>query len=183
MIYRAYLENISSEVKQSESCFWGEMLLAYGLFTEKGITYSEEPLKLNLWGKPGLKNHPEIQYNISHCRNFAVCIISDTCAVGIDVERVRPFSSYAARREFSREEMKRIYADPDPARAFFRYWTLKESYVKALGKGLCHPMKEVNFEIDPDGKIKSNLPDCSFLLMEEEGYITAVCYMSLLERQ
>jgi len=184
MIYRIVVKHLPYEPTPGEAHFWGEMLLSYGLFKEKGIIYEDEPVIKNPWGKPSMQNHPEIRYNISHSGNCIACVISDKYEVGIDVEKVRSFNPYAAKKICTSWELERIYSDSDPNREFFRIWTLKESYTKAIGKGLSYPMKDVNFVIDPSGQIHSNLKECVFLLMEDaEGFITAVCYTNLSERQ
>ena len=182
MIYRALLRESSLETIAHKARIAGKQLLAYGLLIEKGIRYKDELVVYNQWGKPALKNHPNIQYNISHCENCIACVISDTHAVGIDVEKVRKFNLYAAMRVCSPEELQRIYSAEDPNREFFRYWTLKESYIKAIGMGLSFAMRDVNFEIMPDGSIHSCFAGCSFLLLEDiEGFITAVCYKNIGE--
>jgi 4'-phosphopantetheinyl transferase len=170
--------------KTDELHLLAEELLSYGLFKEKGIIYRDEPVIRNPWGKPGLKNYPEIQYNISHSKNCAVCVISDQHIVGIDVEKVRPFNPSAASKVCSPQELKSIYSKNDADREFFRYWTLKESYIKAVGMGISYPMKSVNFQIGTNGEILSHMPGCSFLLMEDiNGFVTAVCYKKMREGQ
>lgn len=177
MIYRALLKNLTRKITNDEAHFLGEELLAYALLTEEGVIYKGEQVIRNLWGKPYLKNQPDIYYNISHSENCAACIISDICDVGIDVEKIRSFNMYAAQKTCSPEELMRIRSTQDANREFFRYWTLKESYIKAIGRGLSYPMKKVNFEIHPNGEIRSNISKCRFLLMEDtDGFITAVCY-------
>jgi 4'-phosphopantetheinyl transferase len=177
MIYRAILREDLPEPIAHKAHIAGEQLLAYGLFIEKGIIYKNELVIYNQWGKPSLKNYPNIQYNISHCQNCIACVICDTHAVGIDVEKVRMLNSYAAKRVCSTEELQRIYSGDDPNREFFRYWTLKESYIKAIGMGLSFPMRNVNFEIQSDGSIHSSFAECSFFLLEDiKDFITAVCY-------
>jgi 4'-phosphopantetheinyl transferase len=154
------------------------------LLLEKGVVYSSEPVIRNPWGKPCLKNYPNIHYNISHSADLVACVISDTSTVGIDVEKIREFNSYAANRVCSSEELSRVYSNNDCKREFFRYWTLKESYIKAIGKGISHPMKNVNFEVSLNGEVYSNIPNCSFLLMEDiEEYITAVCYLKISRKE
>jgi 4'-phosphopantetheinyl transferase len=177
VIYRALFKELPFRTIADEPHFLGERLLVYALLAEKGIIYRNEPIIRNSWGKPYLKNYTDVHYNVSHCENYAACVISDTYDVGVDVERVHYFNLYAAKRVCSPKEIQRIYSTSDTNREFFRYWTLKESYIKAIGKGLSHPMKSVNFEIESDGEIRTDLSGCYFLLMEDkEGFITAVCY-------
>lgn len=157
-----------------------EKILSYALLTEKGIEYDKESVVRNLWGKPMLKDYPHIHYNISHCDNYVACVTSYEYDVGIDVEKVRDFNEFAARKACSQQELERIYSKKDPNREFFRYWTLKESYIKAIGKGLSYPMKKVIFNINHDGEIDTDLPNCKFILLEDEkDFITAVCYVNI----
>ena len=58
--------------------------------------------------------------------------------LGIDVEKVRPEVDVIsiASRYFAQEESAKIEASANYSETFFRYWTRKEAYVKALGSGL-----------------------------------------------
>ncbi|GKU25883.1 4'-phosphopantetheinyl transferase family protein [Clostridium folliculivorans] len=180
MIYTCTLKIQTYEIHSNISHLLGQKLLTYALQEEKSIKYRDEPLTLNPWGKPSLKNHPNIHFNISHSFNCIACVISDTYAVGIDVEKIRIFNPYAAKKVCTTEEIKKIYSSSNPDRVFFKFWTLKESYIKAIGKGLSHPMKDINFEIYPDGQILSNLSECRFHLIEDTNeFITAVCYLNI----
>lgn len=175
MIYRMILKN--KRVSSLELHYHGENMLAYGLHKEKGIVFKEEVILKNSYGKPYLKNYPNIYFNISHSMGCIVCIISDKSPVGIDVERIRRFNEFAAKKVCTQEELSDIYSNEDSERQFFRYWTLKESYVKAIGKGISHPMKDVNFKIYSDKSIHSNVQDFRFILIEDiDGFVTAVCY-------
>jgi 4'-phosphopantetheinyl transferase len=81
-----------------------------------------------------------IQFNVAHSQDFALYAFSRDRIVGIDVEQIRPVDSLESltRRFFLPSEHAAICsADPDAqARLFFRYWTCKESYLKATGDGL-----------------------------------------------
>jgi 4'-phosphopantetheinyl transferase len=159
--------------------FIGEQLLAYGLLHEKGVNYKCEDTAVNAWGKPSLIYHPDIFYNISHSEDCTVCAITDKFDVGIDVEMVRDFSMYAANKVCSKEELDRILSKDDPNREFFRYWTLKESYIKFVGMGISYPMKSIAFKIEPDGNVSSNASGCTFRLIEDlEEFVVALCYGS-----
>jgi len=179
VIYIALHEDSFKKNSACKSHLAGEQLLSYGLLYEKGLVYKNEDSAVNAWGKPSLICNPDIFYNISHSEDCTVCIISDKFVVGIDVEMVRDFSMYAANKVCSKEELDRILSKDDPNREFFRYWTLKESYIKFLGMGISYPMKSVTFEIEPDGKVLSNVSGCTFHLIEDlKEFVVALCYGS-----
>jgi len=96
----------------------------------------------SLFGKPAISGPPQgrrIAFNLSHSPGMVACAVTKTGEVGVDVETVRPreFLKLAERffapGEF--QELKRL-PEHERARAFFRFWTLKEAYVKARGRGL-----------------------------------------------
>ncbi len=88
-------------------------------------------------GKPILENCPGYHFNVSHSGTWVVAAISDR-EVGIDVERVRDPQYRIAERFFSAEELEMLdrLEGEEKQHLFFDFWTLKESYLKLLGKGL-----------------------------------------------
>ena len=56
----------------------GTELLAVGLRELYGMELNRAGLSYGQHGKPYLRNHPEIHFNISHCEGLAVCVFSDT---------------------------------------------------------------------------------------------------------
>ena len=112
-----------------------------------GIDYTEETLVTKgKMGKPSLACRPDIHYNISHADGIAACIVSD-CECGIDCERVREYRPNVMKRAFSEKERDMVEKAPDDMKAqlFFRLWTLKEAYVKAIGTGISYPMDTAEF--------------------------------------
>lgn len=98
-------------------------------------------------GKPALVDSTELQFNKSHSGELAVVAVARSCEVGVDVEQLREVSDaeQIAARYFSPAESAELLkeADPDERRAaFFRCWTRKEAYVKAVGGGLSIPLDE-----------------------------------------
>jgi 4'-phosphopantetheinyl transferase len=77
---------------------------------------------------------------VSHCDDVAVYAISRGREVGIDVEAIRalPGADGIAARCFSPRENEAYVAlaPRDKPLAFFKCWTRKEAFVKALGVGL-----------------------------------------------
>lgn len=105
-------------------------------------------------GKPRLEANCEadgLYFNISHTRGFVACAIAHA-EVGIDVEAAdRRVNFRIADRFFSPEETRLVNAAPyrHKARTFFRFWTLKEAFIKATGEGLARPLDSFSFSFDP----------------------------------
>ena len=140
------------------TCALAYLLLCEGLQKEYGIT--EKPLfEYGEHGKPVLAGHPDIHFNMSHCREAVVCYVSDQ-PVGIDVEAVRDYKESLARHTMNDEEMTLISASDNPALAFTRLWTMKEAVQKLSGRGLIDDMRnilkdlpsELTTTISPDGR-------------------------------
>lgn len=99
-------------------CVAAYILLQQALKAEYNI--EEPPLFIyGAHGKPALKNHPGIHFNLSHCDEAAVCMVSSR-PVGIDVEIIRPFDPELAAATMNPEEMHIIQTSPDPSIAFTR---------------------------------------------------------------
>ena len=97
--------------------------------------------------------------------------------MGVDVEQVRPFDLSTAERVCTDDELRIIQSHRDPADMFFRYWVLKESYCKAVGRGLSYSMRDVSFHIN-QRQITSNKSGCTFFLYEHiKGYPIALCVL------
>jgi 4'-phosphopantetheinyl transferase len=111
-------------------------------------------------GKPAITG-PESpagrwHFNVTHTEGVVVLAVSEGAAVGVDVERVDRHTNFEglARRFFAAEEAAAIEAADESRRAalFYRIWTLKEAYVKAIGKGLAHPLDA--FWFDPPDRFE-----------------------------
>lgn len=109
-------------------------LLQKALAVEYGIT--EAPLfEFNEHGKPRIVGHPEIYFNLSHCREAAACVVSPV-PVGIDIEDQNRYDAELVKAVMNDEEQRQIACSSDPALAFTRLWTMKESLLKMTGEGL-----------------------------------------------
>lgn len=102
----------------------------------------------NPHGKPSiLSPHAlagKLHFNVSHTSGIVVLAVSGQGPVGVDVEPLnRPVDHLQlAGRYFAAAECEALNQCPMAERAalFYRIWTLKEAYVKALGTGLAHPL-------------------------------------------
>jgi 4'-phosphopantetheinyl transferase len=113
-------------------CDPGDVRLAYGAY-----------------GKPALDDpDPELHFNVSHSQGQALLAMAAS-PVGVDIEQVREGS--ADRKRILRSIVaadEPCPADLDDATnmAFFRLWTRKEAFCKAIGLGLQKPMDSFRLE-------------------------------------
>lgn len=117
------------------------ILLARGL-AERGLAEKDCTYTFGPQGKPYVSGHPEICFNLSHSGGKVVAAFAEE-EVGCDIERIKPANFGIARRFFSEEERKLLEdtADEEARNAlFFRIWTAKESYIKAIGRGFAEAL-------------------------------------------
>ena len=110
-------------------------------------------------GKPYVTAPDEAKrpFNVAHTDGLVLCGLGNQShrMVGIDVERLgRRTDPAIAERYFSKPEveyLRQFKGDREKRDAFLRVWTLKESFIKAIGTGLQTPLADFAFEdIDSD---------------------------------
>jgi 4'-phosphopantetheinyl transferase len=107
-------------------------------------------------GKPRLAGGfagSDLRFNVSHCGNVALYAFSRGREIGVDVEAVHELrdADAVAKRFFSPRESE-AYLALDPRErplGFFRCWTRKEAFIKALGDGLYFPLDGFDVSLAP----------------------------------
>ena len=150
-------------------------LAAYGLCERNAaVIYGEN-------GKPRLPQYPHIHFSLSHSGSRAMAVFADV-ETGCDIEQMQKANLKLAEKFFTPKEYAYIAEQETGEKqdeAFCRLWTLKESFVKAVGD--CSARSD-SFEvmISPNGRIGiSQKVDHASYYFEEyrlEGYFAAVCY-------
>lgn len=109
------------------------------------------------YGKPFMEGGPS--FNVAHSGPSVAIVIGARGRLGIDVEARRsiPEMESLVRRYFSPDEVSAWCALPAPEQevAFFRVWTRKEAFIKAVGKGLSYPLDA--FSVSVEGTTASAL--------------------------
>ena len=102
-------------------------------------------------GKPFLEaagRGPLPRFNLARSAEFGLVAVTSDRDVGCDLELVRHDFDLAGmmRSVFTDEEQARVQSLPEERRfeAFFRGWTRKEAFVKAIGDGFSFPLKSVD---------------------------------------
>ncbi len=107
-------------------------------------------------GKPSIAHNVRgrpIAFNFTNSSDLAMLAVTSGTELGVDIERIRKMSNMEglARRFFAHPEIEAITAQGSDAKrrhAFFRCWTRKEAFLKAIGKGLTFPLDKVCVTIE-----------------------------------
>lgn len=119
----------------------GKLLLWKGL---KQLKYDDNcltKLHFNNYGKPYID---QINFfNLSHSGNYVICAFYKE-EIGIDIEEIKELEIENFKSIFTEQEKSYLKASPKSLKDFFRFWTIKESVIKAEGKGLSIPLQQIN---------------------------------------
>lgn len=81
-----------------------------------------------------------LYFSLSHTKNLICCTISKCRETGCDIESLerRKYQGDLTKRVMSKEELSVYHHLPAEKQSvfFYRSWTLKEAYVKAVGQGM-----------------------------------------------
>ena len=107
-------------------------------------------------GKPEVlcpEGAPALRLNLSHTRGLAAAALTVDNDIGIDVEWLGRHTDCLGlgQRFFAASECELLRAAPAErlVETFLALWTLKEAYVKAIGKGLAQPLDSFSFTPEP----------------------------------
>ncbi len=107
-------------------------------------------------GKPALEpssNSANLSFNLSHSHELALYAFARGRRIGVDIEYVRGDTDHdgIAEQYFSTTEAAALRSLPSVQRtqAFYRCWTRKEAYVKALGEGLSLALDKFTVSLSP----------------------------------
>ena len=165
MIYLKYVFN--NEYNGNIESLSKEM--AYKHYNKNNLT-----IKRNDNGKPYFENEDNIFFNGSHS-NDLICVGMSDRLIGVDAEFIKERKFFDIASEyFSFKERKFLKTSKKLEIDFFTLWTLKEAYIKKLGK-VIFDIKD-SIEIDLDERViynADNLFFATFIL--DDSYIISLC--------
>lgn len=108
-------------------------------------------------GKPFLPGGPS--FNQSHSEERIMIAVAAEGRLGVDIEEIRDVKHMLALsdKNFAPDESAGLRAATGRERRahFFRLWTRKEAFLKALGVGLTHSLR--SFSVDPSPQATQGL--------------------------
>ena len=164
---------------------YADLLVRYIIMRTLEVENSDIRFSVNGYNKPQFDHPSGFYFNVAHSGKWIVCAIDDR-PVGVDVEQINDMNLDISRRFFSEDEHSAIMQREGPDRRFLFYalWTLKESYLKAMGKGLYQPLDSFTIrflERDNIGLFSNGemIPDVYFKQYSiGDDYSMAVCALS-----
>ncbi|KOR90575.1 4'-phosphopantetheinyl transferase family protein [Paenibacillus solani] len=129
--------------KDRERGILGDLLIRYLIGNKFNVSPEGIAIVTDLYGKPYWNDRRKCDFNISHSGDWVVGVLANNC-VGIDVEQIGPMDLSVARHVFSEAELQILHKKAGEAAKdyFYEQWTLKESYIKAIGKGFYYSTRD-----------------------------------------
>ena len=188
-IYYSYYTPVSDSISDvtCQEHQLGQSLLLQGLRDLFQMNLNPDSLEALLakdeFGKPCLPSHPEIHFNITHCKGLVACAF-DSTPIGIDVELPGYFPEVLINHALSENEKCFLQAKgsdhPSQQEWFYRFWTLKEAFVKKSGIGVDTNLKSFCFSfLETDNSFQPICSDSSvscYQTMLSSGHILSVCH-------
>ena len=171
----------SSSAKKYKVLSAGERLLLETGLREMGISCSavtpDNMIERGQYGKPFFPSCSHVHFNFSHSGSLTACAFSDR-EVGLDIQahdQLRVDALRIAKRFFTGPEYHALLGLSSDQAAmnnlFFRFWTIKEAYLKYVGCGL-YAEPESFLPVPDDhrsGPISSpGDPDCTSEVMQHK---------------
>ncbi len=105
----------------------------------------------NVNGKPMLESG-KFGFSISYTDNYVYIAIVRDDVVGIDAEQVNSIDINVSEEFMSKRELIKLKEVQNKYKYFYKIWTLKESYLKLIGKGIDDTITNIELVEDEDGR-------------------------------
>ena len=148
-------------------------LLRAAVASKLGVSEEEIKILKDDKGKPYVDGQSGVFVSLSHSKGIVMCAVSDK-EIGVDVELCSKRRKSVESRVFTEGELSLVDDSVDENKAFFTLWTLKESYLKAIGTGFADNAKSIEF-YTLENPIGSSNKFYNFTVGEHAGFLFAVC--------
>ncbi len=133
-------------------------------------------IRRNTYDRPYIPNS-NIDFNISHSKNYVVCVFAKNLSVGVDIEAINPnINIEEFKIIFTDKEFDLIMKSKDSIEIFYRLWTIKEAVLKADGRGFNCNIKDISIDIE-NGKavLENKIYNLLYFKIKYYIYTLAVC--------
>ena len=176
-VSKSQQNKVNRLVKQNdrELCLGGQLILNLQL-NSQGFNPLELNMSVTKYGKPYFDG-VAFDFSVSHSYEYVAVAFSNN-SIGCDIEKERKINPKIAERFFTTKEYKHIKDienSEERKSTFFKIWTLKESYIKAVGKGLAQPLNSFEVEVEKLKGGEITIGEYNLHQYNLAGYKIAVC--------
>lgn len=128
-------------------------------------------------GKPVFIGQPEICFNLSHSKGYALCGIAGQ-PLGVDIQIWKSWNGALYDRVCSPSQRSWLREHGDTPRAFACLWTLKESQVKYTGAGLTSSIRGIDVPLPgvvDGGSYRCERNGLHYTIYQGVGWSAALC--------
>lgn len=127
-------------------------------------------------GKPFMKGKSALFFNLSHSGDKVLFGFSSREEIGVDIEKEKPCRDLdgliGACCSEGEKNLLSVLSGKEKEQLFYRFWSLKEAYLKGIGKGITVTLKNVDFSEN------NQIEDWKMTVLENwTGYSAAVALM------
>lgn len=128
--------------QDKHSHLFGKLLLIEALKLHRIEWNVWDYIKYNEFQRP-LLTLADYDFNISHSGGFVVCALGKDIRLGIDIEENKTVNINNFRSMLTTKQWHEINCSENPSLEFYKYWTIKESVIKADGRGFAIPLERL----------------------------------------
>lgn len=170
-----------------------QLLSAYLARAGRAVSPHAIVLTQGARGKPHMAGTPDfgaLEFSVSHAGDYALLGFGRSGALGVDLERVETRRDvdlivahhFAPAEAAAFLEASKACSEDAKYRLFYRYWTRKEAYIKALGAGMSLDLQSFAVGLEPGAPMAwSARADAArwrfFAMNPDAAHIGAVCVM------
>ncbi len=183
-IYPDLFEGLPRE--RQDKCLWyvrpkdRKRCLGAGRIIEKILSDFNVTSKLT-YGENGKPECEDVCFNISHSGNFVIGVAAlkeNVREIGCDIEYMDNAPLEVADKYFFNSEKEYIQKSENPSLAFWKLWTLKESYMKMTGEGMSLPLDSFEVVCDDLSVYRQGVrQDCGLRHFVYEGHSIGICFI------
>ncbi len=150
----------------------GRLMIRKAAAEKAGIGAPE--ILLTGYGKPYIAGADGFNFNLSHSGDLVVLAVSGS-PVGVDIERNDPIEWREISAAFGAKEREMLENADEPLKCFYRIWTVREAFAKAIGTGL-QLFDDEQPDIDYDrGTVNYRGRTMYTVSREWDGYTLSLC--------
>jgi 4'-phosphopantetheinyl transferase len=132
------------------------------------------PIKHHPNGKPYIDHLSGGDISISHSNRWIACTFNPSGKVGVDIEEIRDVDFTIAMEFLSSKEadyFRAFTSKKEKLITLFKFWTLKESFIKASGTGMLNvSLSSIEFDLSGDPVLKSQAKSSEQYAFYQELY-------------